>query len=225
MGYEQIGGKLGIVQHQEPVAIAVEDRAAPRFTLLIRTAKLVCGPAEFLCVIRDVSAEGISIRLFHPLPTAEHLPEDIGGQFVLEMQTGDRHPVSLVWAKPGEAGFKFHTPVDVEQMIRRASRFPKRELRFAAELPVKLAFSGEKYPATLHNISQQGAMIHTGQYLKIAQSMWIEGSPLPDIEAKVCWRHGDQYGLIFDTTFRMGDLAEIIHLLQKRILAQARSQL
>lgn len=224
MGYEQIDGPLGAVQHQEPVAIALEDRAAPRFTLLIRTAKLVCGPAEFLCVIRDVSAEGICIRLFHPLPAAEHLPADIDAQFVLEMQTGDRHPISPVWSKPGEVGFKFLTPVDVELMIRRASQFPKRELRFAAELPVNLAFGGERYPAKLHNISQQGALIETAQHLKIAQSMWVESSALPNIEAKVRWRHGQRYGLVFDTTFRIGHLAEIIHLLQKRALGQGASQ-
>lgn len=224
MGYEQIDGTLGAVQDQEPIAISLEERIAPRFTILIRTAKLLCGPAEFLCVIRDVSAEGICIRLFHPLPAAEHLPEDLDSQFVLEMQTGDRHPVRPVWAKPGEVGFKFLTPINVEQMIRRASRFPKRELRFAAELPVKLAISGERYPATLHNISQQGAMIETSQHLKIAQSMWIESSTLPAIEAKVRWRHGERYGLIFDTTFRIGDLAEIIHLLQKRTFGQPGSQ-
>lgn len=224
MGYEQIDGTSGLVEHQEPIAVAVEERAAPRFTLLIRTAKLVCGSAEYLCIIRDVSAEGISIRLFHPLPTTDHLHADADARFVLEMQTGDLHPVQLVWEKPGEAGFKFLTPVDVEQMIRRSSRFPKRELRFAAELSVKLAISGAKYPATLHNISQQGALIETGQHLMIAQTLWVESRTLPDIEAKVRWRQGERYGLIFDTTFRIGDLAEIIHLLQKQASASARSQ-
>ncbi|MGB5778454.1 MAG: PilZ domain-containing protein [Allopontixanthobacter sediminis] len=224
MGYEEIGGTLGVVQHQElPPAVALEERAAPRFTLLIRTAKLVCGRAEYLCVIRDVSAEGISVRLFHPLPPAEQLPADIDSRFVLEMQTGDRHPVRSIWEKPGEAGFQFLTPVDVEQMIRRSSRFPKRELRFAAELPVKLAISGAKYHAVLHNISQQGAMIETGEHLKIAQTMWIESRTMPDIEAKVRWRQGERYGLIFDTTFRIGDLAEIVHALQKRTSGPAHS--
>lgn len=223
MGYEQIGGTFGVVQHQEPPVVELEERAAPRFTLLIRTAKLVCGSAEYLCVIRDVSAEGISVRLFHPLPPAEHLPADVNSRFVLEMQTGDRHPVRSIWEKPGEAGFRFLTPVDVEQMIRRSSQFPKRELRFAAELPVKLAISGAKYHAVLHNISQQGAMIETGEHLKIAQTMWIESRTMPDIEAKVRWRQGERYGLIFDTTFRIGDLAEIVHALQKRNPAPGRS--
>ena len=38
-----------------------EQRAAPRFISLIRAAKLVCGQGEFVCVIRDVSATGVSV--------------------------------------------------------------------------------------------------------------------------------------------------------------------
>lgn len=216
MGYEQINGAHDMAVHQKTVEVELEERATPRFTLLIRTAKLVCDSAEYLCVIRDVSAEGVSVRLFHPLPI-----ETEGVELVLEMQTGDCHPVTLIWQKPGEAGFQFVTPVDVEQVIRRSSRFPKRELRFCAELPVKLVVAVGNYHAVLHNISQQGAMIETGDRLAIAQTIRIESKGLPDIEAKVRWRKGERYGLIFDTTFRLHDLAEIVHSLQKRPLGQA----
>ena len=71
-----------------PVATpAVDDgsdqRCAPRFTLLIRAAKLVGPDCEYLCVVRDASETGVSVRLFHPLP-----PEV---PFTLELQNGDRH--------------------------------------------------------------------------------------------------------------------------------------
>jgi len=191
------------------VEVALEERATPRFTLLIRTAKLILNKAEYLCVIRDVSAEGVSVRLFHPIPIETHHAE-----LVLELQTGESHPVTSIWQKAGEAGFRFMTPVDVEQVIRRSSRFPKRELRFAAQLPVTVLVFGEKYPALLHNISQQGAMIETADRLLIAQTIRIESKGLPNIEAKVLWRKGEHYGLIFDTTFRLHDLAGIVHALQ-----------
>ena len=35
---------------------SAEERAAPRFTLLIRAAKLVAPQGQFVCVIRDVSS-------------------------------------------------------------------------------------------------------------------------------------------------------------------------
>lgn len=218
MGYEKMDEVRSIVQHEQPLDVHLEERATPRFTLLIRTAKLICGHAEYLCVIRDVSAEGISVRLFHPIPPADEM--------ILEMQTGDRHPVRSVWQKPGEAGFQFVTLVDVELMIRRSSRFPKRELRFTAELPIKLIVPGARHHAVLHNISQQGAMIESAERLALAQTLRIEGRNLPEIEAKVRWRKVEQYGLIFDTTFRLHDLAKIVDMLQKHtpVPGQSKSQ-
>ena len=38
-----------------------DQRGAPRYTSLIRAAKLVCGQGEFVCVIRDVSSTGVSV--------------------------------------------------------------------------------------------------------------------------------------------------------------------
>ena len=35
-----------------------EQRATARFTLLIRTAKLIAASGEYLCVVRDVSSDG-----------------------------------------------------------------------------------------------------------------------------------------------------------------------
>jgi len=211
MGYEHFDGARGMLQQKKAVEAELEERAAPRFTLLIRTAKLICEAAEFLCVIRDVSSTGISVRMFHSIPS-----EAEDAELVLEMQTGDRHPIKLIWQRPGEAGFRFVTPVDVEQLIRRSSRFPKRELRFAAELPVRLVSSGGMYDGVLHNFSQQGAMIETGDRLAIAQTIRIESPGWPNIEAKVRWRKAERYGLIFDTTFRLHDLAEAIHALRTR---------
>lgn len=45
-----------------------EQRNAPRFTLLIRAAKLITGDGEFLVVVRDISRDGLKVRTFHPLP-------------------------------------------------------------------------------------------------------------------------------------------------------------
>jgi hypothetical protein len=72
------------------------------------------------------------------------------------------------------------------------------------------------YVGVLHNFSQQGAMIETGDRLAIAQTIRIESPGWPDIEAKVRWRKAERYGLIFDTTFRMHDLANIVHGLRTR---------
>ena len=51
----------------------VDQRAAQRFTLLIRNAKIVYPCGEFLCVIRDVSSTGVRIKTFQLVQ--EHIVE------------------------------------------------------------------------------------------------------------------------------------------------------
>ncbi len=189
-------------QPAEITAVELDERSAPRFTLLIRAAKLIVGSAERLCVIRDVSAVGISIRLFHPLPAGEGI--------VLELQTGDHHALTQVWQRDGEAGFQFDEAIDVERLIRNLSDFPKRELRFSAEIPVALWVGGHQKRALLRNISQRGALIECEELLAIDQRLRVEGAGLPDIEARVRWRDDRHHGLVLDTTFQLMELADII---------------
>ena len=57
----------------------------------MRTAKLVVDGREYLCVLRDASATGVKLRLFHPMPA--------GDAIALELFLMDR-----------AAGMKIETP-------------------------------------------------------------------------------------------------------------------
>ena len=177
----------------EAVASAGEDRSAPRFTLLIRVAKLVSPRGEFIAVIRDVSDSGISLRGFHPLPA--------------ELQTGERHAIEPVWNRGNEAGFRFAGNVDIVRLIAEAGRYPKRQLRLEIGFEIELALLGRRIPATVSNISQQGARIACDERLAIAQPVRIVSAFLPEVRAKVRWRKDATYGLAFDDTFSLSELA------------------
>lgn len=187
-----------------------EQRAAPRFTLLIRAAKLVCEAGEFVCVLRDVSETGLSVRLFHPLPAVEH--------FELHMPAGAVYPITSVWQRGHEAGFRFDEAVMVENLINEASFYPKRGLRLALEFPVTLTTLTQRCPATVVNLSQQGALLACDGLFAIDQNLRIEGGEvapeLREIRAKVRWRRGAHYGVVFDDTFTLGDFAKLAARLQ-----------
>ena len=190
------------------VSMDVEPRVAPRFTLLIRTAKLIVDDQQYLCVIRDISATGFSIKTFHPI--------DAGKRTVVELQTGDRHAANLVWQNEAEAGFEFHTPIEVDTIVMGLSDHPKRDLRFDLELPVILHTHGVKLQANLANLSRQGGNIQCDSKLSIDQMIRIEARGVPEIEARVRWRKDGVYGLIFDTTFSLANLALLIRNLHVR---------
>jgi hypothetical protein len=187
-----------------------EQRAAPRFTLLIRAAKLVCEAGQFVCVIRDVSETGMSVRLFHALPCEDH--------FELHMPAGAVYQLIRVWQRDNEAGFRFADPVDAGTLINEASSYPKRGLRLGVCFPVTLTTLTQRCLGTVKNLSQQGALVECEGLFAIEQSLRIEAadiaSELKEIRAKVRWRRGTGYGLVFEDTFTLGDFAKLAARLQ-----------
>jgi hypothetical protein len=183
-----------------------EQRVAPRVTLLIRPAKLVTPEGEFVCVIRDVSATGVSVRLFHPLPAGE--------QAMLETETGSQVAMRRMWVRDHEAGFQFDQPIDVTALVGEIGTYRKRKLRIGVELPVTVTVLGQGHPAVIRNLSQQGARIEADMRLAMAQMVRLRSDHLPEIRAKVRWRRGNQYGLVFEDTFSLGEFAQIAALLQ-----------
>lgn len=183
-----------------------EQRSAPRFTLLIRSAKLVGPDCEFLCVIRDASETGVSVRLFHPLPAEMPLS--------LELPNGDRHALERVWEAEGKAGFQFAEPTSFERLVEMPSRFSKRGLRVRVEVPCDLLVGLRWVPAMLGNISQQGALIRTQERLSLVQRVKLRAEGMPVVAGRVRWRRSDDYGLSFEDTFQFAELAELAFQLQ-----------
>lgn len=191
-----------------PVAAAAEDsRVAPRFALLIRSAKLTSPEGEFLCVVRDASETGVSVRLFHPLPP--ELP------LTLEMPNGDRHEVERVWEEEGRAGFRFCEQTDIARIVEGPSEFARRAVRVKLEVPCELVVDGRRVSAVVRNLSQSGALIHSTERLSLIQRVKLRASSMPEIAAKVRWRRGDNYGLSFEDTFQFTELAALAFDLQR----------
>ena len=197
----------GVRQHDKPALSQdvageeAEQRAAPRFTLLIRSAKLTSPYGEFLCIVRDVSETGISVRLFH------QLPPDI--PLTLELPNGDRHPLDRVWEEEGKAGFRFGEDTNIERILESPSRFAKRAVRVNIEVPCDLLVSLRWVSATILNLSQSGAQIRTSERLSLVQRVKLRAEGMPEVAAKVRWRHDEHYGLSFEDTFQFAELAAL----------------
>jgi hypothetical protein len=185
-------------------------RAAPRFTLLIRAAKLVSAQGEFVCVIRDVSKTGVSVRIFHTLPGC--------ASFALHMPAGATYEISPVWQRDNEAGFSFDASVEVARLVNESTEYPKRGLRLGLCFPVTLNMLAGKFEAVVENLSQQGARLTCDQMLAIDQTVRLEmpdmAGKLREVRAKIRWRRENSYGVVFDDTFALGDFARLAALLQ-----------
>ncbi len=190
---------------------ADDRRQKGRVALVLRAIKLIAGSHEYLCILRDVSASGMKISLFHPVPKTD-------GMFV-ETGQGNRYPVEMVWNEKNLAGFRFPEKVNVGQLIEDTSGpFPKRQLRLHLALKARLVADGAVHNMTIHNISQQGACIECEKPLRNSELVKVETDGLPSIFAKVRWRNAPQYGLAFEQFFRLDELAVFLaHQLAREV--------
>jgi len=202
---------------EDEVPEGAEERRAPRYTLLIRAAKLVSSHGEFVCVLRDVSETGVSLRLFHALPSGDGLE--------LHMPGGGVYPLENVWERNKEAGFKFAEQVDVNQLVHESGQYPKRGLRIGVFFPVQVRSLTQSGEAVIENLSQQGARFECDAMLAIDQTIRLEcaepGITLKEVRAKVRWRRGQHYGVVFDDTLTLGDFARLVAQIQCPNLLEA----
>ena len=198
--------RLEVPRCGEGGGVPADERVTPRFTLLIRSAKLLGPQGEFVCVIRDVSATGISLRGFHELPRI--------GPLRIELQTGETHAIEEVWRRGHDVGFRFIEEVEVHDLIAESGRYPKRQLRLAIQFPVTLSTGLQRHRGELTNISQQGARIECTSLFAIDQPLRIGADRLPEVVARVRWRREGVYGVVFDNTFSLNQLALFAAALQ-----------
>lgn len=184
-----------------------EMRGAQRYTLLIRTAKLVCESGEYLCVVRDVSETGVRLKLFHALPADRRM--------ALELANGAVYFIECVWEREGHAGFRFSAPIDVQDFIAEVSPWPKRQIRLQMNLEASLHLDGEVFPARLCDLSQQGARVRFFRPLPLSRRVRLDAAAMPSRMAVVRWRNGEEHGLAFDEVFSLDSFASLAARLQR----------
>jgi hypothetical protein len=189
-----------------PVPTMDDLRSAPRFAVMIRAAKMLTAKGEFLCIIRDASESGISLKLFHEMPHC--------GEIIVELQNGDRFAVEPVWQEGDRAGFRFVEPVDIGRIVELSDRYSKRGVRVSLGAPVEIDAGGHEFTAQLHDISPQGAKIATTHKLAIDQRVSLSGGGLRPTRACVRWRREGFVGLVFEDVFQFSEMAGIVYLLQ-----------
>lgn len=179
-----------------------ERRLVARRSTMLRPAKLVVDDREFLCVVRNVSQQGVNVLLFHELPKFELL--------AIEFDNGDQHAIRRIWQTGSQMGCVFLFPIeDLTVVMTQADARPRRQPRLHLEHEAVLHVDDIRTTIILRDISQRGAAIDAPHWLKIDQLVRIESAFLPTIYAKVRWRRPPRYGLIFEQLFGLAELAKL----------------
>jgi hypothetical protein len=172
-----------------------------RMTSVMRVAKLVSHSGEILCIVREISATELTVRLFHPLAET---------RFMLELPNGAVHFVERTWERDSEAAFRFSQPIDLAGFIAEADPYQLRRIRLSTNLAATMTLAGSIYPVVLHNLSQEGALVEADVPLSQHQRVCLDGAPIfSERQARVQWKTQSRYGLSFENGFSLFQLAEI----------------
>ena len=103
---------------------------------------------------------------------------------------------------------RFLEQIDLDHLLDEARNAGKRRhVRLRVALDGVLHSGKEAVPINVRDISQQGAGIDSEKWLLLNELVKIETSVLPPTYAKVRWRDHPRYGVIFEQTFQLEDLA------------------
>jgi len=177
-----------------------EKRREPRSALaMMRAAKLICQTGEYLCLIRDVSAGGVKLRLFHEMPDETHV--------FMERADGELHALIRVWVRDNTAGFRFVQPVDPEDFMNRAAGTAARSVRLRMPAPAVVHAHGRAMRGRLRDLAQGGAQIEIDACLPIGETVVLSVDRLGEQQGWIRWRRGQAHGIVFDVPRRLDQLA------------------
>lgn len=135
------------------------------------------------CSIRRISALGATLR--------GTLKKSPGDDISVELATGHRHAATIDWVEGGEAGIRFHQPIDVLALINRKLVSQTAERRAMPRVEIRCsAFvkKGEDFlPVTIRNISAGGLQVE-GEGLPVQGtfvSIFIDGLIVP--AGEIAW--------------------------------------
>jgi hypothetical protein len=183
-----------------------ERRRQVRQLALLRVALLHSGGVSDICVVRNVSPNGLSARVYRKLST--------GDDVEIEFRSGELLAGSVVWEDEYDVGIVFPRPIDVTQVLasRWSAQPEKRRAlpRITVDCASRLSNGLRSVEVMLRDISQGGASLvsraHAGSLGKVQLSL----PDLPPIAGVVRWISGPNLGVSFNECLAFETLARWI---------------
>jgi len=174
---------------------STQRRQEPRLLTLLRVGTLVVDGRRDLCLIRNVSSQGL---MLHVYPTLH-----IGQKVEVEMKTGQQLAGHVKWINGSNAGVQFTQAIDVmamltNQLVAHAElkpRMPRVEVR----APATLRMGGHSYRVMTCDISQGGVKVALDTVLPPDANVVLSMEGFTSLHGVVRWSDGVAAGVTFNS--------------------------
>jgi len=182
-----------------------ERRRSIRHTTVMQVAKIRFGDGrEELCLVRDISPEGLKAEIYVPAETGAHIE--------IELRTGHRLGGGIAWVDSKLIGVSFDEPMPMAAMMAHCSFDDRmgnlRPPRLSVSMTGLLKLGIEERVVHIGNISQAGVQIDIAQQLHAGSPCAIGLPGLIARPATVRWWRDGQAGLLLTEAFDYTEFAE-----------------
>ena len=189
-----------------------DRRGNDRYLSLLRVGAIAIDDKRELCLIRNISAGGMMIRAYSPIP--------VGTRLSVELKQGDPVQGTVKWVDDGVTGVAFDEPIDVVQLLAPPGDGPRPRLpRIEVDCASWVREDGNVARARLTNVSQGGVCLQSDTALTIGADVVVTLPGLTPAAGVVRWSDGDAYGIAFNRVFA---LSELVAWLKEQQLDQRR---
>ena len=177
-----------------------------------RVAKLRTPLREELCLVRNISPQGLMAHVYSRL--------NIGDRVTAEFSSGQVVEGRIVWQRDDRAGMQFDQRVDTASVLGAApdaaARHPPRALRVELDIDARIRVGTSHRPVMLRNISQSGARIQSVEPCDAGQKLVLKVDGLPPLAGRVRWQRDGLAGIAFNEPMAFDMLAQWVPMVQRQ---------
>ncbi|MEM6907301.1 MAG: hypothetical protein AAF494_01375 [Pseudomonadota bacterium] len=171
---------------------------AERVSLGLRPAKLVCQNGEYICLMRQVSALGISLAFLHDVPSEPRI--------ILQLASGETFPIERIWLGKRQAGYRFAGTVSIDEFTAESPYGPQ-PLRLKLNASGSLTDGRVTSAVELCEISRDAVTIVSAKRHLQARMMRFEAEGLAPQLGEIGWQDGNRFGFAFQHAISLEELA------------------
>lgn len=184
----------------EPCGVS-DRRDGQRHMTLYRVGSVQVAERRELCLIKNISAGGMMVRLYCTL--AEGTP------VIVELKSGQPISGQISWTRDHNAGICFDRPVDVIDILSTSMEGPRPRMpRIEVGCHATLREGANVIRVKACDISQGGLKIRTDTQLQPGAELVVS---LPGLESQrgiACWCDEGFAGITFNRLLPLGELVE-----------------
>ena len=186
-----------------------ERRQDERHMTLLRVGSLIVGERRELCLIRNISAGGMLIRVYSAIAP--------GTRVSIELKQGEPVAGTTLWAKDELVGVSFDEPIDIVSLITAPSDAPRPRMpRLEVHCTAWVRDDAVVHRTRVVNISQGGVRIEAPNGLPVGAQVTVTLPGLSPEQGAVRWNDGEACGITFNRVLGLPQLVAWVGEQQER---------